>query len=57
VRMDCLNVSARELGLDLPLAREGWGGGVSAMGVAMDRRQGNALSVPSPLVGEGQGGG
>jgi hypothetical protein len=55
--MDCLNVSARELGLDLPLAREGCGGGVSAIEVAMDRRQGNALSVPSPLVGEGQGGG
>ncbi|MEN3286946.1 MAG: hypothetical protein V7634_1246, partial [Bradyrhizobium sp.] len=47
MRMDCLNVPARELGLDLPLAREGWGGGVSAIEVSMNRRQGNALSVPS----------
>ena len=45
-----LDLSARAVGLPLPLAGEGW-----ALRALASTTTG--LSVPSPLVGEGQGGG
>ncbi len=45
-------LSVRQVRLPLPLAGEGWAGGISKGFLPR-----NALSVPSPLVGEGQGGG
>jgi very-short-patch-repair endonuclease len=49
VRGDTYNLSAREVGLPLPLAGEGWGGGLSASEVAMAEERSPKWKVPSRL--------
>ena len=46
---DTINLSIRQVGLPLPLAGEGWGGGSEASEVAMDEPKKPAWKVPSRL--------
>jgi very-short-patch-repair endonuclease len=49
VRGDTYNLSAREVRLPLPLAGEGWGGGLSASEIAMAEEKSPKWKVPSKL--------
>jgi very-short-patch-repair endonuclease len=49
VRGDTYNLSAREVGHPLPLAGEGWGGGLSASEVAMAEQKSPTWKVSSRL--------
>jgi very-short-patch-repair endonuclease len=49
LRRDTINPSPRQVGLPLPLAGEGWGGGLATLEVSMDEQETPRWKVPSKL--------
>jgi very-short-patch-repair endonuclease len=49
LRRDTINLSSRQVGLPLPLAGEGWGGGLAVLEVLMNEQETPRWKIPSKL--------